>query len=72
MIPGRVNEFEISKITKTGTFVGRCAELCGVDHDRMNFIVKVVPGKVFDKYRASNYDPKVLESASASSAGSGS
>lgn len=70
VIPGRVNEFEISKITKTGTFVGRCAELCGVDHDRMNFILKVVPDKVFDQYRASNYDPKVL--ASASSAGSGS
>jgi cytochrome c oxidase subunit II len=70
VIPGRVNEFEISKITRTGTFVGRCAELCGVDHDRMNFIVKVVPDKVFDQYRASNYDPKVL--ASASSAGGGS
>jgi cytochrome c oxidase subunit 2 len=71
VIPGRVNEFEISKITKTGTFVGRCAELCGVDHDRMNFIVKVVPEKVFDDYRASNYDPKVLEAADAT-AGSGS
>ena len=70
VIPGRVNEFEISKITKTGTFVGRCAELCGVDHDRMNFIVKVVPEKVFDDYRASNYDPKVLTAAD--SAGSGS
>jgi cytochrome c oxidase subunit 2 len=70
VIPGRVNEFEISKITRTGEFVGRCAELCGVDHDRMNFIVKVVPDKVFDQYRASNYDPKVL--ASAESAGSGS
>jgi cytochrome c oxidase subunit II len=72
VIPGRVNEFEISKITRTGTFVGRCAELCGPDHDRMDFIVKVVPGQVFDQYRASNYDPKVLDSASASTAGSGS
>jgi cytochrome c oxidase subunit II len=70
VIPGRVNEFEISKITKTGTFVGRCAELCGVDHDRMNFIVKVVPDRVFDAYQASGYDPKVLDSAT--SAGSGS
>jgi cytochrome c oxidase subunit II len=72
VIPGRVNEFEISKITKTGTFIGRCAELCGVDHDRMNFIVKVVTPAVFDKYEASNYDPKVLALASASTAGSGS
>jgi cytochrome c oxidase subunit II len=53
VIPGRVNEFEISKITRTGNFVGRCAELCGVDHDRMIFIVKVVPDTVFDQYRAS-------------------
>jgi cytochrome c oxidase subunit 2 len=60
-IPGRVNQFEISKITKTGTFVGRCAELCGVDHDRMDFIVKVVPEKVFDAYRASGYNPKMLK-----------
>jgi cytochrome c oxidase subunit 2 len=72
VIPGRTNEFEISKITKTGTFVGRCAELCGVDHDRMNFIVKVVPEKTFDAYVASNYNPKVLDAASASTAGSGS
>ncbi len=70
VIPGRINEFEISKITKTGTFVGRCAELCGTDHDRMNFLVKVVPDKVFDRYQRSGYDPAVL--ASASSAGSGS
>jgi cytochrome c oxidase subunit 2 len=72
VIPGRTNQFEISKITKTGTFVGRCAELCGVDHDRMNFIVKVVPEKTFDAYVASGYDPKMLGSAGASSAGSGS
>ena len=70
VIPGRINEFQISKITKTGNFVGRCAELCGVDHDRMNFIVKVVPDTVFDAYKASGYDPKVLQAAE--SAGSGS
>jgi cytochrome c oxidase subunit II len=72
VIPGRVNQFEISKITRTGTFVGRCAELCGVDHDRMNFIVKVVPAKVFDIYQAHNYDPKYLVAATSTNAGSGS
>jgi cytochrome c oxidase subunit 2 len=46
-----VNQFEVT-IVKTGTFVGRCAELCGVDHDRMNFSVKVVPQAEFDKYIA--------------------
>lgn len=48
VIPGRVNQFEISQITQTGTFVGRCAELCGTDHDRMNFSIKVVPPAEYD------------------------
>ena len=51
VIPGRVNQFELT-IDKTGTFVGRCAELCGVDHDRMNFSIKVVPQADFDRYIA--------------------
>jgi cytochrome c oxidase subunit 2 len=41
VVPGRVNEFELTP-DKEGEFVGRCAELCGVDHSRMLFKVKVV------------------------------
>jgi cytochrome c oxidase subunit 2 len=48
VIPGRVNQFEISKIDRTGTFVGRCAEFCGTDHPRMNFTVQVVEPAQFD------------------------
>ena len=48
VIPGRKNSFELT-INQTGTYVGRCAELCGVDHDRMNFTVKVVS---FEEYQA--------------------
>ncbi len=45
------NEFELTA-TKTGHFVGRCAELCGTYHSAMNFEVRVVtPGK-FDAYKA--------------------
>jgi len=51
VIPGRVNQFELT-IDRTGTFVGRCAELCGVDHDRMNFSIKVVSEADFDRYIA--------------------
>jgi cytochrome c oxidase subunit 2 len=51
VIPGRVNQFEVT-IYKEGTFVGRCAELCGVDHDRMNFSIKVVSQADFDRYIA--------------------
>jgi cytochrome c oxidase subunit 2 len=42
VIPGQPNTFEIVP-TKTGTFVGKCAELCGQDHARMLFNVEVVP-----------------------------
>jgi cytochrome c oxidase subunit II len=41
VIPGRDNQFELT-ITKPGEYIGRCAELCGVDHDRMSFEVRVL------------------------------
>jgi cytochrome c oxidase subunit 2 len=44
VIPGHPNEFEVT-ITKQGTFQGRCAEFCGIHHDRMLFTVKALtPG----------------------------
>jgi len=49
VIPGKVNQFEISKIDRTGTFIGRCAEFCGTDHPRMNFTVQVVEPAQFDQ-----------------------
>jgi cytochrome c oxidase subunit II len=41
VIPGQNNKFEITP-EKKGTYAGRCAELCGKDHARMLFNVKVV------------------------------
>ncbi len=41
VVPGRDNHFSLTP-TRTGTFKGRCAELCGVYHSRMLFDVKVV------------------------------
>jgi cytochrome c oxidase subunit 2 len=41
VMPGYHNHFEVTP-TKTGTYEGRCAELCGVDHSRMLFQLKVV------------------------------
>jgi cytochrome c oxidase subunit 2 len=41
VIPGHTNVFQVTP-TKLGTFRGKCAELCGVDHSRMLFNVKVV------------------------------
>ncbi len=41
VIPGRTNEFQVTP-DKIGEYAGKCAELCGVDHSRMLFNVKVV------------------------------
>ncbi len=41
VVPGRDNHFSLTP-TRKGTFVGRCAELCGTYHSRMLFQVKVV------------------------------
>ena len=41
LIPGVRNEIDVTP-NETGTFVGRCAEFCGLDHWRMNFSVRVV------------------------------
>ncbi|RXS63228.1 cytochrome c oxidase subunit II [Streptomyces sioyaensis] len=48
VIPGHTNVFEVTP-NKEGTFMGKCAELCGVDHSRMLFNVKVVSP---ERYRA--------------------
>jgi cytochrome c oxidase subunit II len=41
VIPGKVNRFQIVP-TETGTFQGKCAELCGAYHSNMLFQVKIV------------------------------
>jgi cytochrome c oxidase subunit 2 len=41
VVPGRVNHYAITP-TRTGTFRGKCYELCGVYHSRMLFDVHVV------------------------------
>ncbi|MGI5449382.1 cytochrome c oxidase subunit II [Streptomyces sp. CA-243310] len=48
VIPGHTNVFEVTP-SQEGTFMGKCAELCGVDHSRMLFNVKVVSP---EKYQA--------------------
>ena len=47
MLPGKTNKFQIVT-TQTGTFQGKCAELCGAYHSQMLFMVKVVPQAQYD------------------------
>lgn len=49
MVPGRVNKFAVVP-TQTGTFQGKCAELCGAYHSNMLFNVKVVERDEYDAY----------------------
>ena len=45
-----VNRFQVAEITKTGPFVGHCAEMCGTYHSMMNFEVRVVTPENFKTY----------------------
>jgi cytochrome c oxidase subunit 2 len=64
VIPGRINQFEVT-ITKPGTFIGHCAELCGVDHDRMSFSVKAVSDQDYRSYLATMRAQQPASAASA-------
>ncbi|ARI54943.1 MULTISPECIES: cytochrome c oxidase subunit II [Streptomyces] len=49
VIPGHTNVFEVTP-NREGTFMGKCAELCGVDHSRMLFNVKVVSPERYQQH----------------------
>jgi len=54
---GRNNVFEVT-VNKEGSYVGRCAELCGTYHAFMNFEVRAVSGDDYDAYLAARADGK--------------
>jgi len=60
VIPDHPNHFEVTP-TQTGTFTGRCTELCGLYHSRMLFTVKIVTPAQFRKWIASQ---QALQTAS--------
>jgi cytochrome c oxidase subunit 2 len=49
VIPGHPNHFEVTPI-KTGTWIGRCTELCGLYHSRMLFQVWIVTPAQFSTW----------------------
>ncbi|WP_406389520.1 cytochrome c oxidase subunit II [Streptomyces sp. NBC_00887] len=49
VIPGHTNSFEVTP-NKEGTYMGKCAELCGVDHSRMLFNVKIVSPERYQQH----------------------
>lgn len=60
-----VNVFQVSEINQLGSFVGRCAEMCGTYHSMMNFEVRVVEPNDFkaylDKRREGKTNAQALE-----------
>lgn len=51
-VPGRVTRFDVT-VTRTGSWEsGRCAEFCGLFHDRMTFSVRGVGRAEFDAWLA--------------------
>ena len=57
-------------IDKAGSFVGRCAELCGTYHSMMNFEVRSLPQGLFDHYiqLRTQIDPQTQQPYSAADA----
>ncbi|GAB4053210.1 aa3-type cytochrome oxidase subunit II [Catellatospora paridis] len=52
VFPGNViNEFEVNVI-QTGSYVGRCAELCGTYHSMMNFELRAVTPEKYAQFVA--------------------
>jgi cytochrome c oxidase subunit 2 len=49
VLPDHPNHFEVTP-TRTGTFTGRCSELCGVYHSRMLFTLKIVTPQQFRQW----------------------
>jgi cytochrome c oxidase subunit 2 len=56
VIPGRPNEFWITA-SRAGTWIGRCAEFCGLQHAHMEILAKVEDRAGFDAWRAAQALP---------------
>ena len=51
LIPGVDNEIDVTP-TEEGSYVGRCAEFCGLDHWRMRYTVRVVSQDEYESWIA--------------------
>jgi cytochrome c oxidase subunit II len=47
--PKRHTRFDLT-FDRVGTYIGRCAEYCGLRHTNMDFFVRVVPRESFDRW----------------------
>lgn len=50
-IPGRENRVDVT-IEEAGSYTGRCAEFCGLLHDRMDVSIRAVPVNEYERWLA--------------------
>ncbi len=68
MIPGTVNHVSFLPIT-AGTYLGVCAQFCGVQHAHMHFLLIVQPPAQFEKWFANQMKPAVKPTGAQAIAG---
>ena len=51
VVPGRENRLDVT-IDEVGTYTARCAEFCGLLHDRMDLSIRAVSAGDFDRWLA--------------------
>jgi cytochrome c oxidase subunit 2 len=56
VIPGRTEQITL-RADRIGTWTGRCAEFCGLQHAKMNFIVVVESRADYDRWRKAQAQP---------------
>jgi cytochrome c oxidase subunit II len=61
-IPGRVNHMRV-KIIRPGTFVGQCAEFCGVQHAAMLATLIAMPARDYDRWVAAEKQRQAAQGA---------
>jgi cytochrome c oxidase subunit II len=56
MIPGHINHIQFVPLNK-GSYLGECAEFCGVQHGRMRFMFVVVSPEAYSAWVANQQKP---------------
>lgn len=68
LVPGRINHLTL-RADKTGTFLGQCAQYCGLSHANMRFRVIAESRSDFDAWLAGQRQPPAVALANAGPAG---
>jgi cytochrome c oxidase subunit 2 len=68
MIPGHINHIHFIPLAE-GSFVGECAEFCGVQHGNMRFLFEVVTAEEYSEWVRQQQEPAAEPTGAAAVAG---